>query len=61
MVHELLVTEIIPKDNINTNKTNKNTFSIRINTDDENYNAQLEIIQKLLTNNFKGEYTYEKA
>jgi hypothetical protein len=61
MVHELLVTEIIPKDNINTNKTNKTTFSITINTEDENYNAQLEIIQKLLRNNFKGEYTYEKA
>lgn len=61
MVHELLITKIIPKDNINTNKTNKNTFSITINTDDENYDAQLEIIKKLLKNNFKGTYTYEKA
>lgn len=61
MVHELLSTEIIPKENITYNSTNKNTFSIIINTNDENYDAQLEIIQNLLKNNFKGKYTYEKA
>ena len=60
-MHELLSTEIIPKENITYNSTNKNTFSIIINTNDENYDEQLTIIQNLLKNNFKGKYTYERA
>ena len=61
MVHELLSTEIIPKDNITYNSRHKNTFSIIINTDDQNYNNQLRIIRSLLNNNFQVRYTYQQV